>query len=425
MKMAEINESAKKILKAVQDLKKTKDTTQIKLLKEQIEDENKSIFEKAGIKSFKRKTSSEKIELPRPEKLTTPKIPKNIPKFDKEVKVEAKEFKNLTKKEKEKFMKELGIKKDQLEKILKKEFKRKKEIKKQDYSIYRPSEYGKIANKYAKEHADKLITKYPGVFKKLFSSLEQVDISILSRTYVSMMLFYTAIALPTLTITFLVLNLAFKLNILTLLLIVFGSTLATLLGFYFYPSSLIGQKNRKIKMDLPFAIVHMSAVAGSGAHPLSIFELIAQSDEYPELKKEIKKILNQVNLFGYNLTTALKNVARATPSPEFKELLNGMISTIETGGDLKAYLREKAEESLNTYKLDMKKHTEAIATYSEIYTAVLIAAPLLLIITLAIINSIGGKIAGLSVNTIAWIGVAGLMPLLNIGFMAFLNISEK
>jgi flagellar protein FlaJ len=169
----------------------------------------------------------------------------------------------------------------------------------------------------------------------------------------------------------------------------------------------------------------MSAVAGSGAQPISIFQLIADSDEYPELRKEIKKILNYVNLFGYNLTNALKNVANTTPNMQFKELLNGMISTLETGGDLKGYLKEKSEDALNMYKLERKKQVEALGTYSEVYTAILIASPLLLLVTLAIINSIGGELAGLSVATIAWISVLGALPLLNIGFMIFINSSEK
>jgi len=402
------------MLNAVKRLKKTRNPEEKEQLKQHIEDKNREIFNNAGIKELKKEAEQEvkKISIP---------SPKRIQQLEQET------FKNLTKEEKKEYLKVLGLKPRELKKLLKEEEKKKesKKLKEEDYSIYEPSKYGKIANKYAKNHADELVKKYPELFESLFNAFEQVDISILSRTYISMMIFYSILSLPTFLVVFFILNFAFKLGFFTVILISIAATIATVLGFYFYPASLKGQKNKKIKQDLPFAIVHMSAVAGSGAHPLSIFELIAQTEEYPELKKEIKKILNQVNLFGYNLTTALKNVARTTPSPEFKELLNGMISTIETGGDLKAYLKEKAEESLDTFKLDMKKRTEAIATYSEIYTAVLIASPLLLIITLAIINSIGGRIAGLSVTTIAWIGIGGIMPLLNIAFMGFLTLSEK
>ena len=82
----------------------------------------------------------------------------------------------------------------------------------------------------------------------------------------------------------------------------------------------------------------MGAIAGSGASPISIFNLILNSGEYKGLEGEIRKIVNYVNLFGYDLSTALKAVSLTTPSQEFKDLLTGIIASTETGGDLKSYL---------------------------------------------------------------------------------------
>ena len=337
-------------------------------------------------------------------------------------------FRRLTKEEKTRYDKELNLSYEELEQFVnekKQKNKIKKEIKEPDYTIYKPNEIGAFANKYMKKTADKFVKKYPQIFKPLFDKFLMVEMEMISRSYVSLMLLFTILAFPSLFLFFLILNFAFKLSIFTILLIAILGTVGTFFGFYFYPSSLLGGKSSSIKLELPFALVHMSAVAGSGAQPISIFELIADSREYPELRKEIKKILNYTNLFGYNLTNALRNVAATTPSKELKELLNGMISTIETGGDLKDYLREKAADTLNTYKLDRKKQVEALSTYSEVYTALLIASPLLLLITFAIINSIGGKIAGMPVTTAAWIGILGFLPMLNIGFMVFVSSSQK
>ncbi len=337
-------------------------------------------------------------------------------------------FRNLTKEEKKKYIKELDINYEYLEKFVKLQKNREKirpSISKEPYSIYKPSKVGQIANRFMKSSADNLVTKYPKFFEPMFGHFKMVEMELLSRSYVSMMLFFSLLSLPAIFLFLLVLNFAFNLSILTIILLAILGMIVTFLVFYFYPASLIGGKTQKIKLELPFALVHMSAVAGSGAQPISIFQLIADSEDYPELRKEIKKVLNYVNLFGYNLTTALKNVALTTPSPEFKELLNGMVSTIETGGDLKEYLKDKAEEALNTYKLDRKKQIEALATYSEIYTAILIAAPLLLLVTLAIMNSIGGSFGGLSATTIGWISIVGALPLLNVGFMIFISTSQK
>ena len=347
-------------------------------------------------------------------------------------KVESKEisserFRVLSNTQKEQFIQDLNIDYDQLDDFVKEQTKKQKTkgLKKEDYSIYAPNQWGETANKYAKAYADLLVERYPNFFKPMFTSFERVQMPFLSRTYISLMLFFSVLSFPLAAVLFFLLNLTFQFSLILVGFIVLISPLITFAGFYFYPASLEGGRERQIRQELPFALVHMSAVAGSGAQPLSIFELLVNSKEYPELKKEIRKVMNYVNLFGYNLTNALRNVAKSTPSKELKELFNGMISTIDTGGDLRGYLKEKADDELNSYKLDRRKKVEALATYSEIYTAILIAAPLLLVISLAIMNNVGGNIGGMNISTIAYSAIGVALPVLNIGFMLFLTASQK
>src|SRR3990167_1596153 len=179
---------------------------------------------------------------------------------------------------------------------------------------------------------------------------------------------------------------------------------ATAFAVYVYTLSIIATRRRKIKSDLVFATVHMAAISGSGVHPVKIFKLLLESKEYKYIESEFKKILNHINLFGYSLSTALRSVAAQTPSYELKELLNGIVATIETGGDLKKYLQDKAADTLATYRLDQKKYTDTLSTYSDVYTGILIAAPLLFLVTLAIINHLGGTIGALTVGAVANIG---------------------
>jgi len=193
---------------------------------------------------------------------------------------------------------------------------------------------------------------------------------------------------------------------------------------YFYPNSVMSKKKSSIKRDIPFAVIHMSAVAGSGANPIAMFDLILKSKDYPGLESEIRKIINYVNLFGYDLPTAMRNVAKTTPSPDMKSLLNGIISNTESGGSLKDYLKGKTEEVLNIYRLERKKYVEAMSTYADIYTGLLIAAPLLFFTTLAIINMLGGAIGGVGVSTIATVGTFGVIPVLNIAYIFFITLIE-
>ena len=180
----------------------------------------------------------------------------------------------------------------------------------------------------------------------------------------------------------------------------------------------------EIKNDLPFAILHMAAVAGSGARLIDIFGMLLQSNEYKALSGEIKRIMNYVNLFGYNLTTALKSVAGTTPNEGFKELLNGMVGSVESGGSIKTFLKSKAADTMTRYRLERQKYVETLSMYSDIYTALLIAAPLLFVIVLVLVSIVGSKLGGLEISFIEKIGTFVVVPAMNIGFIVFMNIIQ-
>jgi len=296
-----------------------------------------------------------------------------------------------------------------------------KDIEEQKYTVYKSNQFAKFTNRFTESITLYLLNKFGDLFKPLLKSLKLVRFNMLSKTYISLMLFLTLLSFPVFTLLFfLVLK-----SIMSAIGIGIVFMALTFVIIYFYPRSDIGTRNKRIKNELPFAIIHMAAVAGSGTPPLNIFTLLVKSEsEYPELSKEFKKILNYIYIFGYNLTTALKAVAETTPSNEFRELLNGMVSSISTGGNLREYLDNKAKDSLSTYKLERQKQVESIATYSDIYVAILVAAPMLFITTLTIINAIGGAIGGVSVELISTIGTFVAMPVLNIGFIIFMNLTQ-
>jgi flagellar protein FlaJ len=305
----------------------------------------------------------------------------------------------------------------------------KEEIKEEiAYTVYKPTQYGTLSNLFVENLTFYLTKEYPKIFNDLALLLRLGDVKILSKTYISIMLFSSILAGFGFYFLFLVYTFASGGNILLGLIkgipLSFLVLLVTPVVFYFYPYLSIGNRKKAIKNDLPFVIIHMAAISGSGASPSSIFNLILNSGEYKGLEGEIRKIVNYVNLFGYDLSTALKAVSMSTPSQDFKDLLTGIIASTESGGDLRAYLSGKSIDALNTYRLERKKYVESLATYSDMYTGILIAAPLLFMTTLAIINVIGGNIGSLSVKTISVFGTYFAIPLLNIVFIIFLAMIQ-
>jgi len=294
--------------------------------------------------------------------------------------------------------------------------------------IYKANSLGYIANITVRKISIHYIEKYPEYFKKVYQEIRHANLKILANTYINIVVFLTLISLilsfPILTIFF-----AFQGGpfIIVLLKTVVGTAglSASVFGIgMYYPSMKAKTRRRSINTNLPFAIDHMSSVIASGVSPAVMFKLISNSREYGEISIEIEKVSNYIDFFGYDILTALKAVGLVPPSQQFKEFVDGFTSTIETGGDLKQFLTQKSQEALLNYRLERQKYVESLGTYSDIYTGVLIAAPLFFVTALSLVSVLGGKIGGMDVNTIITVGTYLVIPGMNLLFIVFLELNQ-
>ncbi len=192
---------------------------------------------------------------------------------------------------------------------------------------------------------------------------------------------------------------------------------------YFYPSKRANKRRKKIDENLPFALNHLGAIATSGISPVAMFELLDSFDEYGAISDEAGEISRRVNVFGEDLTTALRDVAEKSPSEDWEEVLYGIVSTVETGGSLKSYIQQKADEALFEYNMEREKEIKKLSTYASFYTAILIAAPVFLVVVLAVMNLLGGTIGGFAISDLMWLGIHVIIPLINGLFVIFLALS--
>lgn len=194
---------------------------------------------------------------------------------------------------------------------------------------------------------------------------------------------------------------------------------------YVYPFQKVKAKAQDINTNLPFAINHMAAIAASGVPPEKAFEMMAEFKEYGAVSTESRNIVRQIKTLGKDTLTAIRHTATNTPSKDLRELLYGILSVIETGGNLKDYLNEMAQIALFNYQLERKRYIETLSTYADIYTAILIAAPLFLVSILAVMNIIPGSLVGsLSIEDFMKLGVYLLIPGMNIGFLLFISYTQ-
>lgn len=314
-----------------------------------------------------------------------------------------------------KFLEELKIEKEAIGELRKKVKQPKQKLMPytglNSFALLSSKYFGKVAFKQAKNP----------FFKRLNKDLRKANMPYLLNTYIAIIFFSTLIATVVGFVAALIFFLFTKMWV--ALAIVILLPLITFFLVYLYPISQASTIKNKMEDELPFAIMHMSAIAGSGVAASKIFEIIALSSEYPNISKETKKIINQLNFYGYDLTTALRETAKTTSSKKLTDLFNGMATTITSGGNLQNYLEKSASDSLLDYKLRRKKYTASAATYAEIYVGLLIAAPLIFMLMLMLINVMGSTIFGMSAQMMATIGL-GTIIVLNIAFIVFLHVSQ-
>jgi archaellum biogenesis protein FlaJ (TadC family) len=190
----------------------------------------------------------------------------------------------------------------------------------------------------------------------------------------------------------------------------------------FNPYMIIGNKVTSIKNALPLAIIGMSSVAESGAPPVAIFSTKTVRDKSQYLDKELSKIEYYVNNLGISLLEAIDISARKTPSYELKKFLLDLKSNIEAGGSLPEFMKKKAENARFQYNLLLNNQNQKAETFGDIYSAIVVAGPLFLFSGIMLLGMVGGGVAGLSINTVLQIGIFLLVPIINISFIAVLNL---
>ena len=167
----------------------------------------------------------------------------------------------------------------------------------------------------------------------------------------------------------------------------------------------------------------MSAISGSMINPTKIFRIIVITKEYPNLEKEFLKVLNGVNVLGYDLITTLKNSANNSPSKKLSDLFNGIATTISSGGDMPKFFNERAASLLFEYNLEKEKSTKAAETFMDIYISVVIAAPMILMLLL-IMMQISGLGFSITTFTLTLVMISGV-SMINIVFLAFLHLKQS
>ncbi len=196
----------------------------------------------------------------------------------------------------------------------------------------------------------------------------------------------------------------------------------TVIGFYSYPKSRADSLKRALDDELPFTVGYMSILAGAGVPPDFIWRSLAQIDASLAISNVARTIVRDIELFGYNAISALENTSLRTPSEKFKEMLEGFIAVVHSGGDLEKYLSDRSQEYMKLKQIALQRFSDTLGVLAEFYVTLMVAGSLIFIVMLAVMAMLGSGGFGpldsrLLLQLLTYIG-------LPIGSMIFLVILD-
>ena len=195
-----------------------------------------------------------------------------------------------------------------LERRTLKRLKQREIVKKQVFEK-KPSSYVATANRFFGEYANSFSKK--NFFMTLKRDLIRAHLEFTLSSYISLMMFSVFLVfIAALVLLILLLSLKIGLSwpiigtatgsifsrFIQLFWIVIVAPMLALVIFYAYPSLEKKYIENKIDQELPFATIHMSAIAGSLVEPSKMFNIIISTGDYPFLEKELIKLINEVNI---------------------------------------------------------------------------------------------------------------------------------
>src|SRR5207237_8035587 len=166
--------------------------------------------------------------------------------------------------------------------------------------------------------------------------------------------------------------------------------------FYSLPSMKVGSPRQRLDTYLPFTSSYMTVLASAGVTPERMLRSTAEKDPKFMLSDEIANVVGRIDLLGYDVLNAINAEVDRPPSTNYQYLLRGFGGVIRTGGDMKKFFQGITDHLFQKRSLQVQAFIDSLGIIAETYVLMLLAFPVILVVMLSIIASIGHSLGGIN-----------------------------
>ena len=187
--------------------------------------------------------------------------------------------------------------------------------------------------------------------------------------------------------------------------------------FLQYPSLVKKNRETRINLLLHHAVAYMYAMRQGGAEMMAVFRAISgNSGVYGEAAHEFRRVVRDTDYFGYDQITALRHLQETTPSEKLRDFIQDLVSVVESGGDMLAFLDARVRTYQEEARFEQKTFLSTLQLAAEAYVTLFVAGPLFIIIVMVVMGFMGSTPI-LQLSVIIYL----LVPVGSLFFILFLD----
>jgi Flp pilus assembly protein TadB len=275
--------------------------------------------------------------------------------------------------------------------------------------------------KWAYEHFSRFLPDLP----RYKSEFEQAGLQIVFESFASTALLFsivTLIATIGSSLAVLVFLLRFSLVIAISEAAGLGALafVVSIVLWFLYPLQRRRSLKAKLESQLPYSFGILGVLSSAGISVERMFERIAVSDSNPILSELARRFIRNINIFGLDTESALKEVARHSPSLAFAKMLESIAVAFRTTGSVHDLIMFESNRLLMEKSDKMKKRIGDLSIMAELYITLVVVGPIIFIVMLSILQLLpySGSLPTIqAINALVFVGI----PVISIGFSLVLD----
>lgn len=123
--------------------------------------------------------------------------------------------------------------------------------------------------------------------------------------------------------------------------------------------------------DLQYFLTYAYSISFTTTNIKRFFQILAESQEYPEISKVIKRLIYVFEKYNFTFPEAIRYLLPYIVNCEFKGFLERLATALETGEDLPSFLEREHKKILENFDVRYRKGLENVRLLQEIGVSIM------------------------------------------------------